>query len=405
MSKFVRIFLLLVTVLLAVACERTPVDEPQLVIWLDVEEPVLTKGSEGSVPAEGTEDEIKDLRIWVFLHGNVVKNNEVLYPDGYLLGYIKPSVNDPLTQYENRYHIIPLPLDIAEVKPPVDIYVIGNPSSVGQGGLNANTTRVELDGLTMSGTCFGVNADEKPNNTSVFSDGLPYTGVAKNLSMTGSYPVMRVDRVVVRKAVSKFRFVLCQLRDDAGKLINNLQITGLSLNGVDGNGHFLENGDNISNAEYLFNDSGNSYKVNGYRTEAINFTIPASVRQYAAPEEYVFNPPAEQDQWETYARQYEALIDDGINKKKVLTEAGRCYLRETNKQLSGKVSYSYVVGENTIQTSATFTMHSPGDFVRGRSWIVYVYFLRDSMHFSVSWTGWTNGGEWSLTPIDPMRPS
>lgn len=391
MKVLARIFLLLtLAALAATACRRTLDEEPQLVIWLDIEAPVETKGGEGSVPAEGNEDAIKDLRIWVFLAETVDENN----PAGKLLGYVTPNnTADPQTQYENRYHI-PLSRAVAQAKPKVDIYVIGNPKSVEQGGLDKSTPQASLDGLTISGNSFGVDTDGKPVRTTVPDDGLPYTGVAKGLSMTGSYPVMRVDVVKVRKAVSKFRFVFCQLRDEVGPMVKGLAITGLTLNG-----------ENIADKEYLFNDSTNPYKVSGYRADAINFDPPTSVRHYTAPEEYVFNPPANLAEREAYARQYEALINDGINTKKVLTEAGRCYLRETDKKLTGKVSYSYQVGETTINASADFEMHAPGDFVRGRSWIVYVFFVRESMQFSVSWTDWENGNEWSLTPIDPMRPS
>ena len=401
MKVLARILLLLtLAALAATACRRTLDEEPELILWLDIEAPAETKGGEGNVSAEGSEDAIKDLRIWVFLHDAVDEDN----PAGKLLGYINPissrpdpdnknTISDPLTQYENRYHI-PLDRAVAQAKPKVDIYVIGNPASIGQGGLSESTTRATLDDLVMSGNCFGVGTDGKPVCTAVPSDGLPYSGVAKGLSMTGSYPVMRVDVVTVRKAVSKFRFVFCQLRDEVGPMVKSLTVTGLTMNG-----------ENISETEYLFNDSANPYKISGYRASAINFDPPTSVRRYTAPEEYVFNPPANLAEREAYARQYEALINDGINTKKVLTEAGRCYLRETDKKLTGQVSYSYQVGEATVNASADFEMHAPGDFVRGRSWIVYVFFVRESMQFSVSWTDWENGNEWSLTPIDPMRPS
>lgn len=400
MKSLVRIWLLLmVTVLTTATCRKDVVEETaDLIIWLDIEAPDYTKAEEGNVPAETAENAIDDLRIWVFLHD--VADHFTNGKNDALLGYIKPkgkanNATDPLTQYENRYHI-PVSKTIAETKPTVDVYVIGNAASVGQGGLSSGTTRATLDGLVMQGTSFGVDANGKPACTEVPANGLPYTGVAKGSSMMGTYPVMSVEMVSVRKAVSKFRFVLCQLRDDAGPMIKNLQITSLSLTG-----------DNIASSEYLFNDSAQPYKLNGYRTSDIVFDVPASVRRYAAPEEYVYSPPenAGPSEMDAYVRQYEALIDDGINNKKVLTEAGKCYLRETDKQLTGKVGYSYDSGENTVNAEATFSMHAPGDFVRGRSWIVYVYFLRETMHFSVSWSDWVNGNTWDLTPVDPMRPS
>ena len=410
MRILVRIFLLTVVAFMVAACRQTQEEEAKLILWLDIDAPSATKSDEGNVPSQGTEDAIKDLRIWVFRHDEDPNDAGEDLADDKAFSFFIPSADDQLTQYENRYHVIPLPHDIAQNKPLLDVYVIGNPDSVGQGELDINTTRGTLDALTISGTYYGVygsdNLNEgKPTCTSVPTNGLPYTGVAKGLSMTGSYPVMRVDVVSVRKAVSKFRFVFCQLRDEAGPMIKNLQITGLTLNGVNANGDFDQSGANISATEYLFNDSAQPYKVDGYRTSAIIFEPPTSIRRYAAPEEYAFNPPDNASAREAYAREYEALINDGVNNKKVLTEAGRCYLRETDKRLSGKVDYSYEAGNQTVEGSATFKMATPGDFVRGRSWIVYVYFLREGIQFSVSWTGWTDGGEWSLTPIDPMRPS
>lgn len=395
-----RILLLLMVTVMATATCRKAVEEEtaDLIIWLDIEPTNYTKAEEGNVPAEPAENAINDLRIWVFLHD--VADHFTGGKNDALLGYIKPKgtaekATDPLTQYENRYHIS-VSKTIAESKPTVDIYVIGNAPTVGQGGLGSGTTRAALDALVMQGSSFGVDANGKPTCTAVPSNGLPYTGVAKERSMTGTYPVMSVEMVSVRKAVSKFRFVLCQLRDDAGPMIKNLQITSLSLTG-----------ENISNTEYLFNDSSQPYKVSGYRSSDIIFDVPASVRRYAAPEDYVYSPPmnAGPVEMEAYVRQYEALIEDGINNKKVLTEAGKCYLRETDKQLTGTVGYRYESGENTINAEASFSMHAPGDFIRGRSWIVYVYFLRETMHFSVSWTDWVDGNTWDLTPIDPMRPS
>ena len=409
-----RIFLLLlVAALSAAACRRTlGDDEPKLIVWLDIQSPAETKSTVGTVPAEGSEDAIHDLCIWVFLHDSVDEDPT----DDVAFAFFRPnSAVDPLTQYENRYHVFPLPREIALNKPPVDIYVIGNPASVGLDGLGASTTRGTLDNLLMDDNLltdgnpvFGVKADGTPTCTAVPAEGLPYTGVAKNLSMTGSYPVMRVNAVTVSKAVSKFRFVFCQLRDEAGTMIKKLKIESLSLNGVDAQNQFSENGPNIADSEFLFNDSSKSYKTgNTFRTSPISLTPPSgNIRSYAAPEEYVFNLPANStsSQRTAYARQYEALINDGINTKKVLTEAGRCYLRETSKRLSGKVSYSYYVGETKEERDATFTMVTAGDFARGSSWIVYVYFIRDAMQFSVSWNGWEDGRDWSLTPIDPMRP-
>lgn len=392
MRASARIFLfLLAAALMAVACRKTmDADDPRLLIWLDIEAPAETKADAvGPVVAEANaEDSIKDLKIWVFLNEDVDEGHLA----GSLIGYLNPTSStsaDPLTNYENRYHIIPLDRAIAQAKPKVDIYAIGNASSAGQSNLSAETSRADLDALVISGQRFGVKSDSKPNNTSISAGNMPYTGVRKAVSMTGSYPVLRVETVTLRKAVTKFRFVLCQLRDEVGEMINKLKVTGLSFDtGL------------ISNKEYLFNDSEYDYKLDGYITKGVTLLAstdsPISPALNAAPEEYVFNPPADPSRLAAYAQEYETLILNGI-RKGVLTDYGKCYLRETDKRITGTISYSI---DGTPQDPVAFSMLNEGDFARGRSWIVYIYFLRDAMRFSVSWSPWTDGREFDLTPSE-----
>lgn len=376
---------------MAVACRKTMgADDPRLLIWLDIEAPAETKADAvGPVAAEtNAENSIKDLKIWVFLSEDVDENHRA----GSLIGYLNPASStsaDPLTNYENRYHIVPLDRAIAQAKPKVDIYAIGNASAAGQNNLGADTSREDLDELVIQDNLFGVKSSGKPNNTSISAGNMPYTGVRKAVSMTGSYPVLRVEAVTLRKVAAKFRFVLCQLKDEVGAMIKDLKVTGLSFDsGL------------ISNKEYLFNDSEYDYKLDGYIAKGVTLLAssdtPISPALNAAPEEYAFNPPADPNRLAAYAQEYETLILNGISKK-VLTDYGKCYLRETDKKITGTISYSI---DGVQKEPVTFSMLNEGDFARGRSWIVYIYFLRDAMRFSVSWSPWTDGREFDLTPSE-----
>ena len=68
----------------------------------------------------------------------------------------------------------------------------------------------------------------------------------------------------------------------------------------------------------------------------------------------------------TQKQAYEDLIN-GAN----LTVRGPIYLRESDKQLSGTISYK--IDGGTEQT-ADFQMQQAGDFLRNHTWIIYAYY-------------------------------
>lgn len=372
---------LLLAVLLAGACarERVPMDQGlELAISVRIPELGETKAAEGDVSGESwAETSIKNLKIWVFLADAIPG-----HPAGECLGYLQPAQDKyPQTGVENRYFITLDPdVATADPLPRVDVYVLANAYSIGQGGLNKNTTRAQLEALTLSGTQFGIQ-DNAPVQTSVSANnGLPFSAVGKNLSMRGKYPVFYVETVSLRRAVSKFRFVFSQLRDAAGT-VTDFQVTSLQLDGG-----------LIASQEYLFNDSANPYKIMTsdatYVAEPMLFTPPA-VSEVAAsylPEQFVYDRSA------MGAQEYQDLIHAGIAEGE-LTSWGLCYLRETDKKLQGTIEYVI----SGIPGSATFTMLDEGDFARNRYWIVYIYFLSDEIKFSVAWTPWEEGLDFHLT--------
>jgi hypothetical protein len=66
------------------------------------------------------------------------------------------------------------------------------------------------------------------------------------------------------------------------------------------------------------------------------------------------------------AQTYENLINGAG-----LTVHGPIYLRESDKQLSGTISYSI---NNVVQEPVEFHMQQAGDFKRNHTWIVYAYY-------------------------------
>ena len=343
---------------------------PKLQVSIHIPQPFQTRADEGSVPSETeAEDRIHTLQIWVFLSRACAG-----HPAGTCIGYLAP---DPLYLRETSETLFALPLEpaVANEHPDVDVYVLANAASTGHGDLDANTSQSTLNSLVMDGTVFGLRGN-KPACTEVPEEGLPFAGVGKSMKMKGDYPVMKLDVVTLTRAVSKLRFVFSQLADSEGPF-SDCSVTGIQIGGSA-----------ISSAEYVFNDRVTPYKIvpNLYETARMDFAGLASgqIALNEHPEDYAFSGQT--------AREYELLIQQGIEDG-VLTSCGLSYLRETNRKLSGRIDYVL----QGIPGYAEFEMKDEGDFARNHNWIVYLYFTRDAIRFTVSWTPWEEGHDFYLT--------
>lgn len=391
MMRLRNILAILLLTLVSGAClgDRITVEQPSLLIR--VRFPALpeieTKAGASEFAAElESETAIKDLQIWIFLHDDFAAERKSGYCIGYLnsadIVFKKNYGSDPLTGFENRYYVN-IDKDIAQQHPAVDVYALGNSgnSSINPGSFNENTTRDYLDKFVINGNYYGIKGTGTPTHTSVPNGGLPYSAVGKNMQMKGSYPVMNLDVVTLKRAVSKFRFVICQLSDAAGP-VTEFNIEELSL----------DEGQ-IATSEFLFNDSQNEYKIDAsvspkYLAKAAKFTAPAyaDVALNQSPQEYAYTPGQTQEE-------YEKVIYNGL-KANVLTDLGKCYLRETDQPLAGRIKYTMPGVAGTQEK--TFSMSEAGGFARNHSWIVYIYFLRDEMTFTVSWNEWLPGQDFNL---------
>ena len=76
------------------------------------------------------------------------------------------------------------------------------------------------------------------------------------------------------------------------------------------------------------------------------------------------------------AQEYENLINTAANKqpKAEVTVEGPIYLRESDKQLAGTITYTIGDGDNKEEKTADFAMQQAGDFSRNHTWIVYAYY-------------------------------
>ena len=308
------------------------------------------------------------MNIWVFENHGTGQTG-----DGKFVGYL--SVANPNPLVDSPYRIL-VSETFVDNPPAVDIYVTANVAESNTGiKLDRMTTRAQLEAALMkhdgSHDPFGLTTPQ----SKIPTDGLPMSGVLKNQPVDGMAPIVSVvTNVKVARAVSKVRFVFCNS--------SNADEQKLTINKI------TFDDDMIPKEEYLFLNApytGRNYKVGReYEETAALVNTPTVVASYSSPTEYAYRGQT--------GKEYEALINDGIEKNR-LTEVGKFYLRESDKKITGTITYT--VGSSTTELSAPFAMSEEGDFSRNHTWIVYGFFAgKDNLKvFSVDVNGWKESSD------------
>ena len=361
---------MLLAAVLAFSCMRQDIiipEEPQLYVRVSIPDAVLTRAETGTHTATEAERTVSSLQIWVFRAGATTNAG--------LIGY-KTLDTDALaaTGLKNgsaaRFAIAIDKALLEEVpRTNVDVYAVVNGASAGltidkfpsaAGDWN-NVSPSDLASFVLDTGLFGVASLV----TTVPSGGLPMAGVLKNEPMTGDFPVLSISTVNVTRAVSKLRFVFCQMTEN-GTPVNEFHITGISLTGQIGRDEKLFTDQVFSSHTYLTR----LFDSEGYVTLDKNWTSSSelpTIANHATPGDYLYS-----DTMTT--QEYEDLIDGGVSGGH-LTQWGLTYLRETDKKLTGTISYTVGTGTAMRSKTATFSMDAEGDFTRNHSWIIYAYFF------------------------------
>ena len=287
------------------------------------------------------EQKIKSLQLWIY--ENVT---------GKYVGYLETTEVASLNTGEGITYQIPVSDEFAANKPKVDVYVQANvkAANCGVGKLNEGTTRDALmTGAKITMDYFGLS----PLTIEVPTDGLPMAGKLTMQPVVGDAPVLRVgdmdgvSTVALTRAVSKLRFVFAKTTGQP-----TVSITSIKINeGM------------IPEVEYLF-DETQTLTYNENPGELLPTPIE-SIAATADPTDFIYINQEAQD--------YEDLINKAASKQPdpEVTVRGPIYLRESDKQLAGTISYKIAGGE---EQTVDFQMQQAGDFSRNHTWIVYAYY-------------------------------
>ena len=165
---------------------------------------VPTRAYTGDVDPIGNEAKVYSLQIWVFTHDT-----------NKLIGYFSPTGTVDLNKPEGSIFQLTIDEEYAQATSHenVDVYVLANVSDANcHLTLDHSTTRAQLEAAVLThGTQdpFGLTA---PVTTVTEGVGLPMSGVLRNQKVTGTAPVLRLDKsgqiafVSLIRTVSKLRF-------------------------------------------------------------------------------------------------------------------------------------------------------------------------------------------------------
>ena len=301
------------------------------------------EGEVGAIIGEGT---IDSLQIWIYESAT-----------GNYVGYFGTKDVTALNEGQGSTYQIPVSDDFARNKPDVNVYVMANVTDDNCGidpldPLDKETTRTDLlNGAKIANGHFGL----EENVRAVPAGGLPFAGRLTAQPVVGDAPTLRigtlsaVSTVQLTRAVSKLRFVFAKTTGQATVKITSIKI----------------NAGMIPNEEYLFQTPA-SMTYNAEAVELLSTTI-TDIAATDDPTKYLY---LGQD-----AQEYENLINEAANKqepeKPEVTVEGPIYLRESDKQLAGTITYK--IGDAEPKT-VDFAMQQAGDFKRNHTWIVYAYY-------------------------------
>lgn len=305
-----------------------------------------TRGDVGEVdPIDNTINEgtIKSMQLWVY-------ESET----GNYVGYFRTDDVAALNEGQGTTYQIPVTDAFAAAKPDVNVYVMANVTSAncGVGTLNKETTRAALlEGAKITGGLSGHFGLEQ-NTRTVPDDGLPFAGKLTTQPVVGDAPTLRVGSlsqvatVQLTRAVSKLRFVFSKTAGEPAVNIKSIKI----------------NEQMIPEVEYLF-QTPVSMSYNTAEAELLSTAID-DIAETTDPTQFIYENQT--------AQAYENLINEAASKATPeVTVYGPIYLRESDKQLAGTITYT--IGEGADQT-ANFAMQQAGDFSRNHTWIVYAYY-------------------------------
>jgi hypothetical protein len=328
-----------------------------------------------------TESDIHSIKVWVFKSGT---KGEEAKPIAYKED--TPSAVDG--KPANGTYTLNLrflrKINGEELKN-IDLYILANSESTNmakklEGKDLRSITREDLQGVTFDKP-FGITKDGKAETTEVPNGkaqttevpngkGLPISRAITNIEIAGHVADTEIEAkkngisIPLVRAVSKLHFYFAR---KAGKdaLTGNVKVTRIE---IDGNTFPTESYVFPDEEDFATADANKAATSNKYRTPSY---VPTTLKLDGVENtgiKAVEDPTAFIKKDSQTAQEYlKAFKDSCIDSHHL------CYLRDTNKPITGRIYYQ--LAEGGIEESKTFTIPS-SSAIRNRELVVYGYFLQ-----------------------------
>ena len=353
-------------------------EEAYLNLSFSTSSPTVTRAGDTSLGKDETnanpksESDIHSIKVWVFKSGSG--------DDALPLSYKEDKPSNANSTYTLSLRIL-RKVNNEDLKN-IDLYILTNSESTNLAEQLKEkqsmklVTRKELQNLTFS-TPFGINSDGKAETTAVPTNGLPISRAIKNISVEGHVAETEAEAtnkaitIPLVRAVSKLHFYFARKKDaNTGEV----KVTKIE---IDGN-TFPENGFAFPDEEEYSAVADNKDATSSKYTKSSKYVSTAltldgvensGIKEVEDPTTY--DRDTNEDA-QTYM--------DRMNKE--LGGHDLCYLRETNKAITGKIYYHLVDGD--AEKSEPFTIPSTGYAIRNRELVVYGYFLEGAQNVNLT---------------------
>lgn len=317
-----------------------------------------------------TESDIHSIKVWVFKSDTGPSANPIAYKEDTPTAADGSTVNSTYTLNLRFLRKI----NGEELKK-IDLYILANSESTNmaeklKGKDFRSITRADLQGVTFDDP-FGITAEGKAQTTEVPNGkGLPISRAITNIEIAKHVADTEIEAeskgisIPLVRAVSKLHFYFARTAD-ADALTENVKVTKIE---IDGNTFPTESYVFPDEEEYNKADANKSATSGKYGTPAyvptpltLDGVENAKIKAVADPETY------KRGTSET-AQAYMDRMNNEIGGHDL------CYLRETNKPITGKIYYK--LAKDGFESYKTFTIPSEDKAIRNRELVVYGYFLQ-----------------------------
>ena len=366
--------------LMFVACSSDSHEEQDPVLNIYVYSPGKPMMTRSVTEPTAEEKKVHSLTLWVYKSSSSMQ-----------LGSITLNAEElaSLNEKEMGVYTMPVTSIFARNPEPVDVYVLANVSANNTGTTLDPTIadKTSMENALFNGGYYYQFARQDKDYTAVTElskEGLPMSGVVRGKAVTNVNSVLHVTDANLQlvRDVSKVRFVFSSLESEDHVYIDEVKLDANML----------------YNSSYLFlNDEHPYFRVgsNGLFGHEVVLVkkltdkdgYPQYVNRNKNPRQYAYQSGMDETA-------YEALIKEGLEKNE-LTEAPVVYLPESDKRLTGTITF-HLSGTPGEQHTASFMMLN-GDFRRNQTWIVYVYYTGSTRLevTSVKVTDWEDVGEYN----------